>query len=373
VVALAEVSLFACRPRFLDEVTLLYRHKMQRAADGHADQVLILGDSLAVAAIKPQLLEGAFEPGTLIYNYGMPALGPLGTRIVVRAFLEANPPPKLACLLYTPAVLANDPDEHLLRTGALRLFLSGRDTLEVARLTDRPYLALHWLGTRLAVVRYRESLMQAAVGALLGVAPGLTSVAHQWSGLGDDPVSTFKFQWRYTDRPERNRRYLEKLEADRGYHYFREREFAGGRFGDHEQFDIPRFDPSRLARSELDRLLSLLDAAGTTLFVLPAPVPRALAEAMEAGPGRENLEAFWHDSLAPWPRAHPPEPSYIPMRHSLFSDSAHPNPFGMRAYMEQVRPLFERYWREASGEGSGEAVPGGPEADSSSGSAAEST
>jgi hypothetical protein len=351
VMAAIEVALQLNCDAYIDQVTLMYHEKLRRAQSGPPDDVLVLGDSVAVAGIRPSLVAEAFPEDVSLYNYAMPGTGPTGAELVLRRYLGAHAAPRLVVLLYSPVGLGAD-GERILQTGVLRLLFGPLDALRVAWRQRRPDYVWHWLGTRLPTVRYRDSIRTGLLSLVLDAYPSLEPSAREWLGIPSHPTALYRFRWDYRERVERNRRFRERLAEERGWHYFRERALPGEQLPPQDHFQVPGLEVLRAERIALRRVMAMCERAGCGgVLVLPPPVPLALAEALEQGPGRAQMESLWKETLAPYADAMGPDPLYISLPHALFSDPTHPNPAGAVRYTREILPILTRAWETVAARG----------------------
>lgn len=347
--------LAALAPRYAGSNSLVYWEKLRRASEGPPVDVMILGASQTVAAIRPAVLAEGLPPGTRVYNYGAPAMAPSGGEVVLRRYLASHPadPPKLLLMSFAPMMYGDRRGEFERFT--LKDALGLREVALAIRADRRPGYLLGWLGTRLGTVRYRDGLQSALLAGLVDRVPALGDALYDWLGYPrDNAIAEYRFDWRYTERGRRNRELLRSLEEDGGWHPWRENAFAGphrraapGWRSPETPAGVEPFQASPRERAAVERMLALCAAEGIAVLVPTMPHSEWFARALRAGPGETALRAFWSELAAhPGVRVGPePTRTYPP---GLFSDAMHLDPRGAARFSRELRVPVARAWARAS-------------------------
>jgi hypothetical protein len=344
-VACVEFLVGATSASFMESQPLIYEAKLRALdAGGLRAEVFVLGDSTAVAALRPAALEGALPVGWRMANLALPGSGPVVSEYLLRRTLAARPerPPRLVVLSFSTLIFTEwrpnfveYPLTHLLPLGpVLRAAWAQRDF---------GYL-LEWVATRLPSLRHREELKSGALSLLFDRWPGL---ADRWRALTGERVPDTLFRWRYAQRAERNRRLARELLHEGGWHLFDEMRLPDGRLDpgvryDRGPFHFPPFAAAPREEGALLRLLELCEARSIPVLVLPAAQPRALSEALDRDGGRERLDAFARRVLGGRTGVAAPLGLRMPWPHGFFADLAHVNEDGLERYTREIRgPLRE--------------------------------
>jgi len=341
--------LASAAPRYVDSPTLVYLEKLRRAADGPAVDVMVLGASQSVAAIRPRDLEFALPLGTRMYNYAAPALAPSGGEVLLRRYLAGHEAPRLLVLGFAPMMYGDRRGEFERFT--LKDALGPREVFLAALADRRPGYGLSWLSTRPATVRYREGLRSALGVALLDRVPPLRAALQGWLGSPDHPAARYRFDWRYRERSRRNTALLSELELDGGWHYWKESAHGGkhtrGAPGWSGRGESDLVEPFRLSPREaaaVERLLASCREHGIRVLVPSMPHAAWFSAALRADGGGERLDAFWSD-LAARPGVRVVGPPTVDYPSRLFSDSMHLDPKGAERFGRVLAPQLARAFR----------------------------
>jgi hypothetical protein len=346
VVVCVELGVGATATSFMESQPLIYETKLAALDAGTLrGEVVVLGDSTAVAALRPSALQAALPDGWRLANLALPGSGPVVGEFLLRRILAAapgEPPPRLLVLHFSTLSFTEwrpnfveYPLTHLLPLGpVLRAAWAERDL---------GYL-LEWIATRLPTVRHREELKSGALSLLFDRWPAL---ADRYRALTADTSHDALFRWRTTRRAERNRHLAQQLLRERGWHRFDEMRLPEGELDANVRYDrgaflFPPFAATPREEQALARLLGLCAAHSIPVLVLPAAQPRALAEALDRDGGAERLDAFSRRVFAGRPGVAAPEGLRLPWPHRFFGDLAHLNEAGAERYtLEIERPLHD--------------------------------
>jgi hypothetical protein len=344
VVGCVELAVGLTARSYMESQPLIYETKLAALDSGTLrGDVIILGDSTGVAALRPDALEAVLPPGWRVANLAMPGSGPVVGEFLLRRLLDARsggPPPRLVVLHYSTLVFTElrenfveYPLTHLLPLGpVLRAAWEQRDF---------GYL-LEWIATRLPTVRQREELKSGLLSLLFDRWP---SLADRYRAIARDDSHDALFRWRYERRAERNHKLAEELVRQRGWHPFGEMRLKEGRLDVGVRYDtglfyFPPFDPVPREERALQRLLDLCDAHAIPVLVLPSAQPRALTEALDLAGGRERIDAFQQRSFAARSSVSVPLGLRLPWPHPYFGDLVHLNENGVERYTQEILPLL---------------------------------
>ena len=259
-----ELLVAATAPSFMESQPLIYETKLAALDAGTLrGEVIVLGDSTAVAAFRPDALEPALPEGWRLSNLALPGSGPVVGEYLLRRILAAGsgePPPRLVVLSFSTLSFTQwrpnfveYPLTHLLPLGpVLRAAWAERDL---------GYL-LEWIATRMPSLRHREELKSGALSLLFDRWPRL---AERFRALTRDTTHDALFRWRYTKRAERNRQLAQELLRQRGWHLFDEMRLPEGELDAQVRYDqgafyFPAFVATPREERALERLLDLCEA-----------------------------------------------------------------------------------------------------------------
>jgi hypothetical protein len=344
VVACVEILVGATSASFMESQPLIYETKLAAIDAGtQRGEVIVLGDSTAVAALRPLALEEALPEGWRIVNLALPGSGPVVGEFLLRRILDersGEPPPRLVVLHFSTLSFTEwrpnfveYPLTHLLPLGpVLRAAWAERDL---------GYL-LEWVATRLPTLRHREELKSGALSLLFDRWPGLVD---RYRAIVGDTTHDALFRWRHARRAERNRALAQQLLRQRGWHLFEEMRLPGGELDPEVRYDrgpfaFPPFVATPREEEALARLLDLCEAHSIPVLVLPPAQPRALAEALDQQGGDERLDAFAARAFGDRPGVAAPLGLRMPWPHPLFGDLAHVNEAGVERYTLEILPTL---------------------------------
>lgn len=341
-IACIEAIVAATAPAFMEAQPLIYETKLGAVGDALHGDVVVLGDSTAVAAVRPADLDAAFGADVRVVNLAMPGSGPVVGEWLLDRILEARPdaPPRLLVLGFAPLTFTEwrpnfveYPLTHVLPfVPAVRAAWAERDFGYV----------LEWVATRLPSLRNREELKSGARSLVFDRWPALASRYRALTGSEEDDI---RFAWRHFDRAGRNRRLADALIAERGWRIFEEMRLAAGELHPDVRFDrgVFHFPPFRATPREEQALARLLDRAAAhriPVLVLPAAVPRALADATLSEGGGERLAAYAQRMLTSRPDVSAPLGLELSWPHRYFGDLAHVNEAGLARYTDTILPIL---------------------------------
>lgn len=333
--------------RIAGAAVLMFDLKRARAQAGPPLDVMLLGDSTAVAAVQAREIERALPAGVRVYNFGLPASGPSGAEVLLRLHLESHPAPRLVLLGFSPWMLL---DRRDLFEGFVLPSLFGPGDAARATLRDaRPGYLLHWVVGRWPTLRHRDDLRSASFSLLLQLSPRAEPLLRGWLGYRDDPVGVHAFRWHYMQRSRRNQALAAQLEQDRGWHYWRDAAMPGERLPDAYAFRDPEFRASPRETQALEAVLSLCRAAGSPVLALPMPQPEGRMQAMARRGDAARFEAFWQDIARRHPELTLASQRLTPAPHAWFADNAHVHPEGARLYTQALLPLVTAMYGSVAG------------------------
>ncbi len=343
VVLCIELLVGATAPSFMESQPLIYETKLAALDAGTLrGEVVVLGDSTAVAALRPDALEAALPEGWRMLNLALPGSGPVVAEFLLRRILDSPSlePPRLVVLHFSTLSFTEwrpnfveYPLTHLLPLGPV-LRASWAEG-------DLGYL-LEWVATRLPTLRHREELKSGALSLLFDRWPGLVPA---WRSFTSDDSHDALFQWRHLRRAERNRQLAQELLRQRGWHLFDEMRLPGGELHpdvryDSGPFEFPPFAATPREEGALARLLDLCAEHSISVLVLPSAQPRALAEALDREGGGERLDAFARRAMGEREGVALPLGLRMPWPHAYFGDLAHVNEAGVERYTREVLPVL---------------------------------
>jgi hypothetical protein len=329
-------------PSFMESQPLIYVTKLAALDAGTLrGEVIVLGDSTGVAALRPDLLEASLPQGWRVANLALPGSGPVVGEYLLRRILDAraaDPPPRLVVLHYSTLSytewrpnFVEYPLTHLLPLGpVLRAAWAERDFGYV----------LEWIATRLPTLRHREELKSGALSLFFDRWPRL---ADGYRALTRDATHEALFRWRHERRAARNHRLAEEIERQRGWHLFDEMRLpegeldAGVRY-DRGTFYFPPFEAAPREERALQRLLDLCATHAIPVLVLPSAQPRALTEALDLAGGAERLDAFERRAFGARSGVALPLGLRMPWPHHYFGDLAHLKEDGVQRYTQEILP-----------------------------------
>ena len=344
VVVCVELLVGATSPSFMESQPLIYATKLAALDAGTLrGDVIVLGDSTAVAALRPDALEEALPEGWRLSNLALPGSGPVVAEFLLRRVLASGsgePPPRLVVLHFSTLSFTEwrpnfveYPLTHLLPLGPV---------LQAAWAEgDLGYL-LEWIATRMPSLRHREELKSGALSLLFDRWPGL---ADRYRAITRDATHDALFRWRYAGRAERNRQLAQELLRQRGWHLFDEMRLPEGELDTRVRYDrgafyFPPFVATAREERALTRLLDLCEAHSIPVLVLPSAQPRALTEALDQAGGAERLDAFAQRAFGGRPGVAVPLGLRIPWPHRFFGDLAHVKEEGMEHYTQLILPTL---------------------------------
>ena len=341
VVACLELLIGATAASFMESQPLVYETKLG-ALDAGAlrGEVLVLGDSTGVAAVRPAALEGALPQGWRVANLALPGSGPVVAEFLLRRSLARDPPPRLVVLHFSTLSFTEwrpnfveYPLTHLLPLGPV---------LRAAREQGDPGYLLEWVATRLPSLRHREELKSGALSLLFDRWPAL---ADRYRTLVRDTAPDAVFRWSHAGRAARNQELRQRLLLERGWRFFEEMRLPEGRLDrrvvyDRGPFRFPPFAAAPREESALVRLLDLCAAHSIPVLWLPAAQPRALTRALDRDAGAARLDAFAERVFGARSGVAAPLGLRMPWSHRYFADLAHVNEDGLERYTREIqRPL----------------------------------
>ena len=344
VVVCVELLVGATSPSFMESQPLIYATKLAALDAGTLrGDVIVLGDSTAVAALRPDALEEALPEGWRLSNLALPGSGPVVAEFLLRRVLASGsgePPPRLVVLHFSTLSFTEwrpnfveYPLTHLLPLGPV---------LQAAWAEgDLGYL-LEWIATRMPSLRHREELKSGALSLLFDRWPGL---ADRYRAITRDATHDALFRWRYSGRAERNRQLAQELLRQRGWHLFDEMRLPEGELDTSVRYDrgtfyFPAFVATPREERALERLLALCEAHSIPVLVLPSAQPRALTEALDQAGGAERLDAFARRAFGGRPGVAVPLGLRMPWPHRYFGDLAHVEKEGMERYTREILPTL---------------------------------
>ena len=344
VVACVELAVGVTARSFMESQPLIYETKLAALDAGAlSGEVIVLGDSTAVAALRPAALDEALPAGWRIVNLALPGSGPVVGEYLLRRILAARsegPLPRLVVLHYSTLSytewrpnFVEYPLTHLLPLGpVLRAAWAERD----------PGYLLEWVATRLPTLRHREELKSGALSLLFDRWPAL---ADRYRAITGDAADAARFRWQHARRAERNRRLAQDLLRERGWRLFEEMHVPGGELDaavryDRGLFHFPAFAAAPREERALARLLDLCERRRIPVLVLPAAQPQALAQALDRDGGGERLDAFALRAFGGRGRVAMPLGLRMPWPHRYFGDLAHVNEEGVRRTTREVLPAL---------------------------------
>jgi hypothetical protein len=279
-----------------------------------------------------------------VYNFGAPAMAPSGGEVLLRRYLAHHPPPRVLVLSFAPMMYGDRRGEFERFT--LKDALGPREVWLAARADRRPGYWLSWLATRPGQVRFRDGLRSALLAGLADRVPPLREELYDWIGYPmDSETAAYSFAWNYTGRTRRNRALLAQLEADAGWHTWKESAFAGARAqrgapgwsSPELPAPVGPFQRSPREWAATERILAACAEHGIAVFVPTMPHADWFAHALRAGPGETALLSFWNDLAAhPGVRVGPSPTRRYPAH--LFSDAMHLEPRGTPWPFHRRRP-----------------------------------
>ncbi len=326
-------------------VTLMYDLKSERAHAGPPVDVLLLGDSTAVAAVQAREIERALGAEVRVYNFALAATGPSGAEVILRRYLATHPPPRLVLLGFSPWTLL---EQRELFEGFVVPSLFGfGDTLRATWRDRRPNDLLRWLGGRWPTFRHREDLRSGTVSLLLQAIPEAEPRMRAWLGFGNDPTAVFAFRWRYMNRSSRNQELRMQLEESRGWHYWRDAAMPDERLPDGFGVPDPAFRPSVREVAALDTVLGTCHEMGSVALALPMPQPVTRVQVMTSRGDRARFKSLWRELARRHPGLQLADPIDLPTQHRWFADNTHLNPAGARRYTQSILPLVRSVYESA--------------------------
>ncbi len=346
--AVACVEVFTARTAslWMNSDALFLRTKLQEVESGPPVDILILGDSQAVAALHPDKLAAGLPENTRIYNFGLPAVGPTGAEIFLKRYLERHPPPKLIVVANTARIFIEDP--RLFANYTVRHLLNFDEVLLAAQRDGDFDYVLQWLATRLPTLRHRDAIRTGLASLVFDALPELHARAWGWLRGSLRKRKDFEgFLWEYTGRKERNERYARDLALNRGWRYWVEVAHPIGVLPDEIRFVANPFHPEPREVDALESLLVTCHERGIPVLLVPLPFPRAHADAIHAQGGENRVERFWSDIGRRHPGTLATENWILEMPHRSFSDQSHVNARGLAEYTAFITPLIANAYAEA--------------------------
>ncbi len=342
VIVCVEIGVGASAPSFMESQPLIYESKLAALDAGtFGGEVIGLGDSTGVAALRPDGLEEALPEGWRFANLALPGSGPVVGEFLLRRILAADsgePLPQLIVLHYSTLSFTawrpnfvEYPLTHLLPFGpVLRAAWADRDL---------GYL-LEWLATRLPTLRHREEIKSGVLSLLFDCWPAL---ADRYREITGDATHAALFRWRYADRAARNHHLAQEIVRERGWHLFAEMRLPAGELDVNVRFDrgafyFPPFTATPREERALERLLALCQAHAIPVLVLPSAQPQALAEALDLAGGAERLDAFAQRAFGDRAGVAVPLGLRMPWPHHYFGDLAHLEEAGVERYTREILP-----------------------------------
>lgn len=342
VVACVELAVGITARSFMESQPLIYATKLAALDAGTlTGEVIVLGDSTGVAALRPDALDPALPQGWRLANLALPGSGPVVAEFLLRRVLDAHasgPPPRLVVLHFSTLSFTDwrpnfveYPLTHLLPLGPV--LRAAWDQGDFGYLLD-------WIATRLPTLRHREELKSGALSLLFDRWPWL---ADRYRAITRDTSHDALFRWRHERRAERNHRLAEEVERQRGWHLFDEMRLPEGELDadvrfDRGTFQFPAFVAAPREERALQRLLALCEAHSIPVLVLPAAQPRALTEALDREGGGERLDAFERRILGARAGVSVPLGLRLPWPHRYFGDLAHLHEGGVERYTREISP-----------------------------------
>ncbi len=344
VVLCVELLVGASSTNFMESQPLIYETKLAALDTGTLHgEVIVLGDSTGVAALRPSELDEALPEGWQLANVALPGSGPVVGEFLLRRILAPGsrvPPPRLVVLHFSTLSFTEwrpnfveYPLTHLLPLGPV---------MKAAWAEHDFDYVLEWIATRLPSLRHREEIKSGALSLLFDRWPGL---AEHYRAITGDTTHEALFRWRYSGRAARNRQLAEQVLHERGWHRFDEMRLPEGELSTDVRYDrgtfyFPPFVATPREERALVRLLELCDAHSIPVLVLPSAQPRALTEALDLDGGAERLDAFEQRVFAGRPGVAVPLGLRMPWPHPLFGDLAHLEQAGIEQYTQRIVPTL---------------------------------
>jgi len=335
--------------RFVDTPKLAFQTKLDWAARGPSSDLVILGDSQAMASLSPTQLKPFLSPGTRVRNYALPGSGPALGEVVLRRYLGSHEPPRLVVLAYTPqAFLENAPVFNGLVLGS---DLRWDEVIRIAYGARRPGYLLDWAALRVATFSHREDLGTLVVRQLFAAERGLRRPIR--NVLGRDFRNPANFRWVYVaPRSPRNRTFLDELERENGWRLWPEYALPNG-LPDNASWPREKLviDPDPRETAGLRALIDLCMQEELAVFVAALALPEVWMRRATSQGGLVSLEQVWADLAQRFPPLDPPIPAAIGLPHSSFADPTHLNQAGVRRYVEWVAPKIANAYSKADARG----------------------
>lgn len=341
-ILLVEALVGATATSFMESQPLIYETKLAAFGEDLAGEVIVFGDSTAVAAIAPASVQHVYPDGVRIMNWALPGSGPVVAEYLLEMILsdERLATPEVIILSFSTlsftewrSNFVEYPLTHLLPLGpVLKAAWAERDI---------GYL-LEWSATRLPSLRHREEIKSGALSMVFDRWPRSAEFYREVTATDElDP----RFAWRYSNRLARNERLVEALIAGDGWRLFEEMRLPEGELNPHVRYDtglfyFPPFEPTRREEQALGRLLDLTEDAGIRVLVLPSAQPEALDAALALDGGAGRIEAFERKMFRGRSNVSVPLGLRLPWPHVYFADLAHVNESGVERYTETVLPAL---------------------------------
>lgn len=342
VVLLIECCVRVAAVDFMESQPLVYETKMAALDRELQGEVVVFGDSTAVAEIVPAAIQDAFPEQLRVMNLALPGSGPVVAEYLMDELLARRPdqPPRLVVLAFSTLSFTEwrpnfveYPLTHLLPfTAVVRAAWADRDAGYV----------LEWMATRVPSLRYREEIKSGALSLLFDRSPALM---HRYQSLVASDEHDSQFRWRHLQRAARNRRLASDLVENRGWRLFEEMRLPAGELDRDVRFDqgtfyFPPFEATPREELALRRLLDVCERRRIPVLVLPSAQPEALDAALALAGGEERLEAFEGRVFGGRPEVAVPLGLRMAWPHRYFADLAHVNESGVDRYTQTILPTL---------------------------------
>jgi hypothetical protein len=342
VIALIEVVVAATATHFMESQPLIYQTKLDAFDDELAGDIIVFGDSTAVASVVPEVLQRAVPNGMRIVNWALPGSGPVVAEYLMEKILEDErlATPELVILSFS-TLSFTDWRSNFVEYPLTHLLPLGPVVKAAWAEGDVGYL-LEWVATRLPSLRHREEIKTGALSIVFDRWPAL---AERYRVITANADLDSVFAWRHFDRVARNDHLAMEILAGGGWRLFEEMRLPGGELDrnvryDQGRFYFPPFEATGREEQALERLLDLCEANGIRVLVLPSAQPEALDAALALEGGGDRIEAFEQRMFGGRPNVLVPLGLRLPWPHAYFADLAHVNEAGAERYGDTMLPVL---------------------------------
>jgi hypothetical protein len=240
---------------FLDPEYAMWAAKIQMVRNCAPSETVILGDSKPVAGLIPRVM------GDGVVNLGLGGASPIEGAYLVEDILKCPSRPKRVIVSYSPAIFIN-PEVYWTRSAAFGL-LSFRQMEEV----------------RLASQRLNDHAVYAQADGGFHLAGLFANYGRRLS------LPSYYFPAMlnagFVARKGRNDSMLEAVLDSRGHHFFGTASRTD--WPSPDEPNIVRFQPSPLLHHYFERLISLLEDNGISVYFVGMPLNEVTAQAMRPG------------------------------------------------------------------------------------------